>query len=122
MSPRDWRNRIRDILDGIAEIQKFTYGMDYDTFKEDDKSIRAVEMNFIIIGEAANQIPEEIEENMQRFRGVLCALCGIALCTSISMLTKNSCGILSKTTCRPSYLNWKNYFKFSPSMAVSISC
>ena len=36
--------------------------LDYDTFKEDDKSIRAVEMNFIIIGEAANQIPEEVEE------------------------------------------------------------
>jgi len=36
--------------------------MDFETFKGDDKSIRAVEMNFIIIGEAANQIPEEIEE------------------------------------------------------------
>ena len=54
MSPRDWRDRIRDILDAIAEIQKFTRGMNYETFKEDDKSIRAVEMNFIIIGEAAN--------------------------------------------------------------------
>jgi len=62
MSPRDWRDRIRDILDAIAEIQKFTRGMDYATFKVDDKSIRAVEMNFIIIGEAANQIPEEVEE------------------------------------------------------------
>ena len=62
MSPRGWQDRIRDILDAIAEIQKFTRGMDYETFKEDDKSIRAVEMNFIIIGEAANQIPEEIEE------------------------------------------------------------
>ena len=62
MSPRDWRDRIRDILDAIAEIQQFTRGMDYVTFKEDDKSIRAVEMNFIIIGEAANQIPEEVEE------------------------------------------------------------
>ena len=36
--------------------------MDYESFCEDDKSIRSVEMNFIIIGEAANQIPEEIEE------------------------------------------------------------
>ena len=36
--------------------------MDYETFKKDDKSVRAVEMNFIIIGEAANQIPEEVEE------------------------------------------------------------
>lgn len=62
MSPRDWRDSIRDILDAIAEIQQFTRGMDYESFKEDDKSIRAVEMNFIIIGEAANQIPEDVEE------------------------------------------------------------
>ena len=62
MLPRGWQDRIRDILDAIAEIQKFTHGMDFETFKGDDKSIRAVEMNFIIIGEAANQIPEEIEE------------------------------------------------------------
>lgn len=62
MSPRGWQDRIRDILDAIAEIQKFTSGMDYESFKADDKSIRAVEMNFIIIGEAANQIPEEVEE------------------------------------------------------------
>ena len=61
MSPRDWRDRIRDILDAIAEIQKFTGGMDHESFRDDDKCIRAVEMNFIIIGESANQIPEEIE-------------------------------------------------------------
>jgi uncharacterized protein with HEPN domain len=36
--------------------------MDFESFKEDDKSIRAVEMNFIIIGEAANQTPEEVEK------------------------------------------------------------
>jgi len=36
--------------------------MDYETFKVDDKTIRAVEMNFIIIGEAASQIPQKIEE------------------------------------------------------------
>lgn len=62
MSPRDWRDRIRDILDAIAEIQKFTRGMDYKAFRQDEKAVRAVEMNFIIIGEAASQIPEEIEE------------------------------------------------------------
>jgi uncharacterized protein with HEPN domain len=47
VSPRDWRDRVRDILDAIAEIQKFTRRMDYETFKGYDKSIRAVEMNFI---------------------------------------------------------------------------
>lgn len=62
MSPRNWRDRIRDILDAIAEIQRFMRGMDYETFKMDEKTIRAVEMNFIIIGEAASQIAEEVEE------------------------------------------------------------
>ena len=62
MSPRVWQDCLRDILDAIAEIQKFTYGMEYASFREDDKSIRAVEMNFIIIGEAASQIPDEGEE------------------------------------------------------------
>lgn len=36
--------------------------MDYRAFKEDAKTIRAVEMNFIIIGEAASNIPDQIEE------------------------------------------------------------
>jgi len=62
MSPRDWRDRIRDILDAIAEIQNFTHGMDYESFREDDRTVRAIEMNFIIIGEAANQVSEEIED------------------------------------------------------------
>src|SRR5215211_81072 len=62
MSPRNWRDRIRDILDAIAEIQRFTQDMNYESFKKDDKSVRAVEMNFIIIGEAASQIPEDVEE------------------------------------------------------------
>ena len=62
MSPRDWHDRVQDILAAIAEIQRFTQDMDYDIFKQDDKSVRAVEMNFIIIDEAANQIPEDIEE------------------------------------------------------------
>lgn len=44
MSPRNWKDRVRDILDAIAEIQKFTRGMDYEDFREDDKAVRAVEM------------------------------------------------------------------------------
>ena len=52
MSPRDWKDRIRDILDAIAEIQKFTRGMDYEMFRGDEKAIRAVEMNLIIEDES----------------------------------------------------------------------
>ena len=36
--------------------------MDFETFREDEKTIRAVEMNFTIIGESANQISDEVEE------------------------------------------------------------
>lgn len=60
MSPRTWEEHIRDILDAIAEIQGFTRDMDFENFRDDTRTIRAVELNFIIIGEAANQIPEEV--------------------------------------------------------------
>ena len=69
MSPREWRDRIRDILDAIAEIQRFTENMDYVSFKADDQSIRAVEMNFIIIGEAASQIPKRSKKNIPLCHG-----------------------------------------------------
>lgn len=62
MSPRDWKERIRDILEAIDEIQHFTIGMDFETFLNDEKTIRAVEMNLIIIGEAAGQVPDEIQQ------------------------------------------------------------
>jgi uncharacterized protein with HEPN domain len=62
MSPRAWQERVSDILQAIQEIRQFTKGMDFEAFQSDDKTIRAVEMNLIIIGEAAGQIPEDIQE------------------------------------------------------------
>jgi len=62
VSPRDWRERVQDILDAIAEIQAFTHGMDFDSFSADAKTLKAVELNLIVIGEAANQIPDDVEE------------------------------------------------------------
>jgi uncharacterized protein with HEPN domain len=61
VSPRNWRERIRDILDAIAEIESFTHGMDYASFSADAKTVKAVELNLIVIGEAASQIPGEVE-------------------------------------------------------------
>ncbi len=60
MSPRRWLDRIRDILEAIDEIQSFVKGMDLDAFGNDPRTIRAIELDFIIIGEAANAIPDEI--------------------------------------------------------------
>jgi uncharacterized protein with HEPN domain len=62
MSFRQWQDSLRDILDAVAEINVFTEGMDFDTFRGDQKTLRAVEMNFIIIGEAAASVPDEIEK------------------------------------------------------------
>jgi uncharacterized protein with HEPN domain len=62
MSLRTWTGRVHDILDAAAEIQEFTQGVDFEFFKDDIKTIRAVELDFIIIGEATNQIPDEVQE------------------------------------------------------------
>jgi len=62
MSPRNWQERIRDILDAITEINSFTSGMSFEKFQGDEKTIKAVELDLIVIGEAANQIPAEVED------------------------------------------------------------
>ena len=46
--------------------------MDFETFKDDDRSVRAVEMNFIIIiGESTSRIPGEVEEKYPGIPGDL---------------------------------------------------
>ncbi len=62
MSPRDWKERIRDILEAIAEIQSFVADMRFEEFQNDTKTMRAVELDLIIIGEATNTIPLEVQE------------------------------------------------------------
>jgi len=50
---------LKDILRAINEIEEFMKDMPYDDFSQDIKAIRAVTMNFIIIGEPSKQIPRE---------------------------------------------------------------
>ena len=61
MSHRDWQLRVQDMIDAAKEIQTFVQGMDFETFKDDIKTIRSVELNFIVIGEAAALIPQDIQ-------------------------------------------------------------
>lgn len=63
MSPRRWIDRVSDILDACHEILDMVQAMDYLAFSADLKTIRAVELNFIIMGEAASAIPEFIQES-----------------------------------------------------------
>ena len=62
MSSRKWQRRIEDILDAIAEIQSFSAGMTVAQFKTDAKTLKAVAADLIIIGEAANHIPDDVQE------------------------------------------------------------
>lgn len=61
MSSREWRHRIEDILDAIAEIQSFVAGTTLDQFKADAKTLKAVAADLMIIGEAANHIPDHVQ-------------------------------------------------------------
>ena len=57
---RDWKFRINDILAAIASIQSYAADMTYEAFVADRKTVDAVIRNFIVIGEAAAYIPDEI--------------------------------------------------------------
>jgi uncharacterized protein with HEPN domain len=56
MSDRDLKLLLEDMLDSALKIKRYTTGLNFDSFCEDDKTIDAVVRNFEIIGEAANRI------------------------------------------------------------------
>jgi len=58
--PRNWKIRIRDILDCIEKIEKFTRGYTFTDFQEDEKTIDSVLRNLEIIGEASRHVPTDI--------------------------------------------------------------
>ena len=53
MSHRLWKYRIKDILEAVGK-------MEFEDFQKDEKTIDAVIRNFIVIGEAARHIPDDI--------------------------------------------------------------
>jgi len=62
MPPRDWRLRIRDILEAIALIEDYTRGLDLAAFRTDGKTVDAVLRRITIIGEAAGRVPAEVAD------------------------------------------------------------
>jgi uncharacterized protein with HEPN domain len=62
MSPRLWTERVQDIIEAIAEIQEFTRSMNFAQFRDDAKTLKAVALDIVVIGEAAGRIPDAIAE------------------------------------------------------------
>jgi uncharacterized protein with HEPN domain len=58
---RDWKLFIADILESIKKIEDYIKGKTYEEFEKDNKTKDAVVRNLEIIGEAANNIPKEIQ-------------------------------------------------------------
>ena len=59
---RDWPLRIQDIIVACDRLQKVTLGMNFEDFsKIDEILIQGVLYNFIIIGEAAINVPDDIQ-------------------------------------------------------------
>ncbi|MBU1159894.1 DUF86 domain-containing protein [Patescibacteria group bacterium] len=53
---------INDIIDSIASIERFINDIDFDNFKNDEKTIYAVIRALEIIGESAKNISEDIKK------------------------------------------------------------
>ena len=61
MSKREPGILLDDIRSSIARIERYTAGLDNESFLADEKTIDAVVRNLEIIGEAAKQLPAEFK-------------------------------------------------------------
>ena len=57
---RDARLYLDDIVEAIQRIEEYSQHPDFDSFKQDRKSVDAIVRNFEIMGEAVNRIPSEL--------------------------------------------------------------
>ena len=59
---KEYKVYLNDILESITKIRKYTKGMDFDKFNENDMVFDAVVRNLLIIGEAAKRIPDDLRK------------------------------------------------------------
>jgi uncharacterized protein with HEPN domain len=59
---RSWQQRVEDILSAIADIQAWTVGKTQAELASDQILLRAILYSFMIIGEAASNVPENLQD------------------------------------------------------------
>ena len=82
---RDVRVYFQDVLESIAAIERYTAGMDWDTFAANGQAQDAVIRRLEIIGEAVKGIPEEYRRRLPMSPGGTSPGCGTFLSTSTSV-------------------------------------
>ncbi len=63
MSERNDLLIIKDMIEMIEKIESFTFNMSLAEFRKDAKSIDAVYLNILQIGELANRLSEDFKDN-----------------------------------------------------------
>ncbi len=58
---RDYKLYLSDIREAIIKIQKYIEGHGLESLKGDEKTYDSILLNFLIIGEAAVKIPDDIK-------------------------------------------------------------
>ena len=62
MPPRDWRQRVLDIIESAERILAATADVDFSRFTSDVVLRDAVLYNVVVIGEAARYVPAEVQK------------------------------------------------------------
>jgi uncharacterized protein with HEPN domain len=62
MYKRDVLLLLEDMLESAKKVRKYTHGLDFDSFMNEEKTLDAVIRNFEIIGEAANRIDSDFRK------------------------------------------------------------
>jgi uncharacterized protein with HEPN domain len=123
VSAREWRLRAEDILEAIARIQRYTAGLSFADFETDDLLVDAGVRNLIIIGEAARNIPPEIETRHRQIPGLRCAACAMRSSMPTSPWMPAFCGRRSRWTFRrlfqPFKRCWSKNGKVSPALVAT---
>jgi uncharacterized protein with HEPN domain len=58
---REYKLYLADIKESILKIQSYSKGCTLESLKDDDKTYDSILLNFLVIGEAAVKIPDEIK-------------------------------------------------------------
>lgn len=63
---RIYADYLHDLLDALRKSRQFVAGMHFEQFSKDDKTVYAVIRALEVVGEAAKQIPQDVQQRHRR--------------------------------------------------------